>query len=480
MNIKSIRIRNFRGFRDASIDLKPLTVLLGPNSAGKSAFGHALSAMAHAQWVHGGQVQATLSPRDAKAAEEWPVNLGHYTDLCTEGVKDRIYIDLMTSQGPIQFGFGGVEAFPDLRLSYIRHPIGSKGSAFLPASPTGPSQVSSGAMSDADPITQLKTPYGVSGIELTRRNNELEWENNEKVQMTVGLNGLLLETLRPTAGSTEIPFGSVAKTDVRVFLEHLTYLRASRKRPTRGYEPGTNSGRSPIGYAGEWTASILNSQKERICDFAFPPDVPNSIEEARGRIDTAWDLRRKTLPEAVGMWLERTRLAIKVETRSSLLYPGLIEIRVILNQVQRARDITEIGYGISQVLPILVGGLLQSQGGLFIVDLPEAHLHPRPQADLADFFCSLALSGRSSLIETHSEMFFHRLRLWAAMNKELMDNILVYFFDSPDSDGLCREPRKVRLDFDGELKWPVGFLQEAWETEAKISAIREARRLERG
>jgi predicted ATPase len=45
MDIKSIRLQNFKGFKDATIQLKPLTVLIGPNSSGKSCFGQALVAL---------------------------------------------------------------------------------------------------------------------------------------------------------------------------------------------------------------------------------------------------------------------------------------------------------------------------------------------------------------------------------------------------------------------------------------------------
>jgi predicted ATPase len=123
-----------------------------------------------------------------------------------------------------------------------------------------------------------------------------------------------------------------------------------------------------------------------------------------------------------------------------------------------------------------VGGLTQPEESLFIVDLPEAHLHPRPQAELADFFCSLALSKRSVIVETHSEMFFHRLRLWAALNQELANKIAVYFVDPPNPNNICVEPRPVGLAFQDELTWPKGFLQEAWEMESQIKAAREARR----
>jgi predicted ATPase len=138
-------------------------------------------------------------------------------------------------------------------------------------------------------------------------------------------------------------------------------------------------------------------------------------------------------------------------------------------------DITEVGFGISQVLPVLVAGLLQPTHGLFIVDLPEAHLHPKPQAELADFFCSLALSDRRVLVETHSDMFINQLRLRAEMTPELRDKIAVYFVDPP-INGCCCNPRRVELSLEGELRWPADFMQETWEIETKISAAQETRR----
>jgi predicted ATPase len=141
---------------------------------------------------------------------------------------------------------------------------------------------------------------------------------------------------------------------------------------------------------------------------------------------------------------------------------------------QEARDIADVGFGVSQVLPVLAAGLLQPPGSLFVVDLPEAHLHPWPQARLADFFCNMALSGRSALIETHSEMFFHWLRLRAEMNHELLAMIAVYFLDEP-KNGECSLPRLVGLTSKEQLRWPTGFLGEAWNAEKHIKVLRQAR-----
>jgi predicted ATPase len=292
------------------------------------------------------------------------------------------------------------------------------------------------------------------------------------------LTGLLLDALRYASG-TDVHVDTVVRHEVGALLEGLTYLRASRKRPARGYD-AAQTGSSAIGYAGERTASVLMSKPDEQVTYVVLPPVPNSAVEAAAVIDAPGRPMKEVLPKAVGNWLNFLGLAYSVETRPSPTYRNRVQIRVILHEGKSARDITEVGFGLSQVIPVLVGGLLQSSDSVFVVDLPEAHLHPRPQALLADFFCSMVLSGRSALIETHSEMFFHRLRLRAAMSDELRTKIAVYFFDPDTSRDQCLPPRLVGLDQNEELRWPVDFLQEAWEIEAQISAVREGRRLKLG
>lgn len=474
MTITAVRLRNFRGFRRASLELKPLTVLLGPNSAGKSSFGHALAAMSHAQWVHAGSAQATLSPRDAKATDEWPVDLGQYTDLRTEGSTERVYVELLTDEGPIEFGFGGVELVKDLRLSYVRLPYDPASSATTPLSQdTGPAALGAPiANTTTSHISEIKEVPGVGGFELLRRNPN-EWTDVDGRIVKPGLDGLFVDTLRHDTG-TQFLIPTVAQREAREFLTNLTYLRASRKRPSRGYEQIAST-RSSLGYAGERTALVLSQEALSEVEYREPPALPNEAGEAAELLDLPWKRQRTHLSAAVGYWLKHLGLAAAIETRESQIYPGRIEIRVTLNAGRASRDITEIGYGISQVLPVLVGGLLTSQHGSFIVDLPEGHLHPRPQSALADFFCSLALSGKRSIVETHSEMFFHRLRLRASANVDLMDKIAVYFFDEASPEEVCAAPRAIGLDFKDELRWPKGFLQEGWEMEEQISAFRETR-----
>lgn len=472
MNISSVRLQRFRGFVDATIQLKPLTVLLGPNSAGKSAFGHALAAMSHAHKIYSGGPQTTLTPSSRADAEKWPVDLGTTDDLRTFGEAGPVTVTLQTRSGSIEFGFGGLPDSPELLLSWICHPGGEQ---------SAPSTLQIGPSPNSDFIVVTGTSTSVlatqsfaarhPSIQL-RRVNLRQWRDaaTEEAAQII-LNGLDLKSARHETG-TERPLSGAARQDMRDFLESLTYLRANRRRPSRGYERMENS-TQPIGYSGDQAPYVLLSHQSDVVSFRSPPPIPASVEDALSTVPT-WGTQSEPLGDALAYWLKRSSLA----SRADSVVPQGPDSRARLRITppsQNERDITEVGFGVSQIVPVFIAGLLQPHSGLFVVDLPEAHLHPRPQAAIADFFCSLAISGRSSLVESHSEMFFHQLRLRVAMNPELNDLIAVYFVDAPVS-GECRQPRPVGLTMDAEPAWPEGFFQEGWTVESQISAVREANR----
>jgi len=125
MALKKVTLHNFRGFRDGVIELKPLTVLLGPNSAGKSSFGHALAAMAHAHRVSSGTPQANLTP--ARDPGTWPIDLGSLSDLRTNGTSGPVKVGIETDAGLVEIGFGvDSDSVTSLLPSYFRHPKGGE------------------------------------------------------------------------------------------------------------------------------------------------------------------------------------------------------------------------------------------------------------------------------------------------------------------------------------------------------------------
>jgi len=255
-----------------------------------------------------------------------------------------------------------------------------------------------------------------------------------------------------------------ASNELLSLLENLVYLRATRKRPSRGYQNDFGE-QQPIGYSGEWAPSVLHKHGHDPLQYLMLDDAKSHTSK--------WSAHNESLANAVATWLSSTRLAQRIKTIPPNAPDTSIKLRIALDEVA-FHDVTEVGFGLSQIIPVFTAGLLQPKESLLIVDLPEAHLHPRPQGLVADFFCSLAKSERNTLVETHSEMFFHRLRLRAAMDPELMQNIAVYFIDPP-KDGACCVPRRIGLRYEEELSWPKDFLDEAYENEIQINAVRQER-----
>jgi len=385
MSITGIRLRNFRGFRNAALQLKPLTVLLGPNSAGKSSFGHALVAMAHAQKEFATGL-ASLTP--LRHVEDWPIDLGTTLDLRTRGADGPVCIELQTRGGAVEFGFGGASYTSNLDLNHLAHPSDELSSA----APTPP-PITARPNSDIGATSLIRFEQVINEpsrmIRLTKI-NEVQWRDGDS-EASVILQGLILKAVTHLTGSPRVVSGQ-ATTDLQDLFGTLTYLRPNRQFPCRRYADrvGVNQ---QIGYSGEFTSSVFHRNRGAAISYAVPPNIPSNAEEARLSA-REWRATTDSLASALDWWLTHFGLAHKVDVVPIDGSTGEISLRVSLkDKVQH--DITEVGFGVSQVIPVVVAGLLQSQESLFIVDLPEAHLHPRPQALVADFFCSLVMSGRT-------------------------------------------------------------------------------------
>ena len=116
---------------------------------------------------------------------------------------------------------------------------------------------------------------------------------------------------------------------------------------------------------------------------------------------------KENLLQATNRWIcKELELAESIET----IKDGTSSYRVVLRNKGIDVDLCHIGLGVSQILPIVVQGLLVPEGGTLIVDSPEVHMHPSVQAGLIDFFIELTKNGRKVIFETHSDHMITRLR----------------------------------------------------------------------
>lgn len=240
--------------------------------------------------------------------------------------------------------------------------------------------------------------------------------------------------------------------------ERVEYIGPLRDDP-RVISPLTEeSGKNlPIGRKGEKSASLLLSASKTVSMYGFP--------DMKGR-------RQSTLEDAVDAWA--AYLGVAGEVRVSNEQKLGVSLHVSLKDGVE-RDLTMVGVGASQAIPILVGVLAAARGSIVIIEQPELHLHPSAQAKLADFFLE-ARPDLTLLIESHSEALVTRLRRRVVEDTNRAKRIsLLFFAKSGASHGV--KAKRLAIDEFGNLDiWPEGFMDAVDEdTRAIVRAAMDKR-----
>ena len=175
-------------------------------------------------------------------------------------------------------------------------------------------------------------------------------------------------------------------------------------------------------------------------------------------------------------WLNYLGVAEDVESRDM----GKLghELKVSINENCKSLDLTHVGVGVSQVLPILVMSLLADPDTTLVFEQPELHLHPKVQTLLADFFISMSLQKKQCIVETHSEYLINRLRYRTASadeNSHWPNDLKLYFVERSNEGSVFNE---VKInEYGAVLEWPEGFFdQSQQEAEAILRAATKKRK----
>jgi predicted ATPase len=199
-----------------------------------------------------------------------------------------------------------------------------------------------------------------------------------------------------------------------------------------------------IGTRGQYAAAALEQNKNELVATVNPVTGMEVTE---------------SLAAALAHWLKYFELAEGIRTKE---FGKLgVELTVITSGSSRYVDLTNVGVGVSQVLPILVLGLLSPAKGTLVFEQPELHLHPRLQALLADFFLSLIKVGKQCIVETHSEHFINRLLLRIAEREDsIEDDLKIYFATKKQGE---TEFETIEADKYGSIgNWPEGFFDQTF------------------
>jgi predicted ATPase len=244
----------------------------------------------------------------------------------------------------------------------------------------------------------------------------------------------------------------------RFFSERVSYLGPLRDEPKPVYPLAGAVDPKDVGFRGEHTAAVLDVHRNTKVDFiASQHFKTNAATAKKGSI---------SLLAAVLDWLNYLGVVEDVKTvdKGKLGH----ELKVMTPETESLHDLTHVGVGVSQVLPILVLSLLSEAGSTLIFEQPELHLHPRVQTRLADFFVSLNMLGKQCIVETHSEYIINRLRYRAVASdgQEVSDSVIIYFVEKQSGHSRYRP---IKISKYGVIdRWPRGFFDEGEETAAAI------------
>ncbi len=216
------------------------------------------------------------------------------------------------------------------------------------------------------------------------------------------------------------------------------YLGPLRDYPQREY---TWAGAQPadMGWGGERAIDAILASRER----------GEKISRGHGR-------KRVTVEEYVVEWLQNLGLIHSFSVRPITKGGTLYQVRVRKTPDAAEVLITDVGFGVSQILPVLVLCYYVPEGSIIILEQPEIHLHPSVQTGLADVFIDAIKTRKVQIIlESHSEYLLRRLQRRIAEETLVKEDAALYFCDI--ADGASRLT-PLELDVFGNItNWPKDF-----------------------
>lgn len=502
--LRSIALENFKAYeRLEELELRPLTVFCGPNGVGKSTVIQALLMMQ--QTI---KQQPEGKPSSVVTDGE-SVSLGDWVDLLFGHDSERAMSVKLNV--PLTWGVHGFWEKPatlTLKLEYATRL--SDRNAEPGDWDTFRTRIDGPELSHLGLIAKEDNGQDLVAVSITQDANQFSWNDKvtsmwgERIQLTFGErmecsdrlfgdlsseipdwepgpriepterwfemitpDGVTLTEWNDGCGAKDL-VGLVSRMlyEVSSHLAAVRYVGPAREIPQRYYDAGGISTPTGPKSRGErdWKADFANAGGTH-----NPPSPPGSPPVLMG-----------PMAGMISSWLS---------------YLGLPEVHPVL----AGRDmrfmvsscvegcsvsVADTGYGVSQVLPVLLAGLFAREGEVLILDQPELHLHPRVQAGMADFAVAFAKrpgthvvvtrsgereehhDGHQVLVETHSDHFVNRIVRRVVEGEIDGDDVAVYFV-TPTSDG----PHVEMVELDpiyGIKNWPLGFFDDYANDQAEI------------
>jgi predicted ATPase len=240
-----------------------------------------------------------------------------------------------------------------------------------------------------------------------------------------------------------------------VFNENFHYLQAERIGPRSSFKMSNFqvAQLKSLGTQGEYTGHFLSiNERNKICDIKLSHPNVKQDEDNLGVITPSLDLI-----DQVEAWLGEISpgIRLRLDPKPDL---DLMSIRYQYGDSDLYRS-TNVGFGITYSLPIIVAILSSKPGALIIIENPEAHLHPDGQAKMGELLALAASCGIQIVVETHSDHVLNGIRLAVHSKKIAPDDVQLYYFQRiKKSIQYIIEIVSLKIDRHGRIdRWPDGF-----------------------
>jgi predicted ATPase len=436
--LKKLRIQNFKGWKDTgTIRMAPITLFFGANSSGKSSIGQFL--MMLKQTVESPDRKAVFYPGGKNSA----VQLGSYQEMVFH----------RDPENKIAFDYEWV--LQDVLK--IKDPI--SGQLFPGNTLIFQAEVGLGDKDQHSLILEQMKYQLFEDKELTfsvglerKSGTKLEYKVESEKYTLVRQKGRVW-SLKGVVRFYGFPDEVVAYYQNADFVQELNlrheklfrslcYLGPLRTKAERLY-PWTGIEPESVGYAGEHTVA--------------------AILAARGRkISLGYKRPAKPFEEVIALKLKEMGLIEEFSVNPISEQRQEYEVKVRTKGSKDWVDLPDVGFGISQVLPVLVQCFYAPAGSIILMEQPEIHLHPNAQSALADVMIDVINSKENGVnrniqlvIETHSEHFLRRLQRRIAEDAVAQKTVSAFFANSTKTPATM-EP--LQIDMFGNIQnWPENF-----------------------
>ena len=422
--LTGLRLRNFRSISESGeVRLANLTFLLGPNSSGKTSLIHALRV-----------ARQTVDSRDQQVSlvlQGNYVDLGTYSDLAYQHDTNLpLNIEFSWQQPTNLFRFGASRIAKEFDLSQLK--ISTE------------FQYNRKTWETYPVVQKITNANGDFAAEKVRRNKRysrfsLQINDQEPLAFTMPTGGKFYSLDLTAARLSDIRRHPSSELALWLFysfafefeqqMEKMFFLGPVRGETNRTYSGGVESPQD-VGLRGETTAGALWWASRRA------------------------ETRRNVLNN-VNSWLQKLGIAREVSVQRIQATDFRLNVTDVETGIES--NITDVGFGISQVLPVIVLPCMLDSDPTIIIEQPEIHLHPAAQLELGDFFVEMAQGGKQFIIETHSEHIIRRVQTLVATGKITSEEIAIYYIDEGKGGTSIRE---LPITDEGVLEnLPQGFFE---------------------